>query len=660
MSDLSSAIHHILLVEDNPADARLVREHLNTGSGTCAFHVTHVSTLDQARDILQKSEFQAILLDLNLPGTNGLETLTRIRPANPGSPIVVLTGTEDEHLGVEAIKRGAQDYIPKSQMNSVLLPRVLLFAIEREKFDRERQASERTFRLFVEGATGLAFILLDVEGNIIHWNTGAQRLFGYTEEAAMHKHFSFLFLMEDQRNGRPESELRRAKNNEKGNDDNYLVRADGTPFWASGAITAVRDSQDNLRGFAKVVRDTTAQKETADKLAELNQTLEKRVHQRTIELVRYQARLRSMASDLTLMEQRERRRLATDLHDYLAQLLIACHFNFSQALSLTDTKSLLGVIQESNLLVNQAIEYTRTLVTQISPPCLYEFGLPAALEWLGSEMKKQGLIVEVHGEKLSVNLKEEQAILLYQSVRELLFNVLKHSGTQNAIVSLSIQANNLFNIEVADHGRGFIKGQEEREKDSANTFGLFSIRERMEALGGKTTITSDLGKGTRILLQIPLADIPIGHERPIKDSRPVRAPMEASDAHSPSKKIRVLLADDHKMVREGLCRILNAEMDMEIVGEAEDGQQALTLCHSLRPDVVVMDLHMPNVDGLKATRRIKQDYPDTAVLGLSVYDTPEIAQWFAEAGANAFMAKGKPADMLVNAIRQLRPQQPLS
>jgi CheY-like chemotaxis protein len=288
---------------------------------------------------------------------------------------------------------------------------------------------------------------------------------------------------------------------------------------------------------------------------------------------------------------------------------------------------------------------------------LYEFGLPAALVWLGSEMKKQGLTVEVHGESLIVNLREEQAILLYQSVRELLFNVLKHSRTQNAIVSLSIQENNLFYIEVEDHGRGFIKGQGEREKDSANTFGLFSIRERIEALGGKTSITSDLGKGTHILLQIPLEESSFGHERPIKDSQPVPPPMGTPDAHSRSKKIRVLLADDHKMVRQGFCRILNGEMDMEIVGEAEDGQQALTLCRSLRPDVVVMDLYMPNVDGLKATRKIKQDYPDMAVIGLSVYDTPEIAQWFTEAGANTFMAKGKPAEILVNAIRQLGHQQ---
>lgn len=657
MSDLSSAIHHILLVEDNPADARLVREHLNTGFGTCSFHVTHVSTLDKAKEILPTSEFQAILLDLNLPGTNGLETLTRIRPTDLRIPIVVLTGTEDEPLGVEAIKLGAQDYIPKSQMNSVLLPRVLLYAIEREKIDRNRQASERTFRLFVEGATGLAFILLDLEGSIIHWNAGAQRLFGYTEEAAMHQHFSFLFLKEDQKNGRPESELRRARNNEKGDDDNYLVRADGTRFWASGAVTAVRDPQNDLIGFAKVVRDNTAQKETADKLAELNQTLEKRVHQRTMELVRYQARLRSMASDLTLMEQRERRRLASDLHDYLAQLLVACHLKFNQALSLTDSKDLLGVIQESNLIVDQAIEYTRTLVTQISPPCLYEFGLPAALEWLGSEMKKQGLTVEVHGKNLSVNLREEQAILLYQSVRELLFNVLKHSGTENAIVSLSIQENKLFHIEVEDHGQGF-KGQGEREKDSASKFGLFSIRERIEALGGKTSITSDLGKGTHILLQIPLVDISGGDERPLTDSQPVPDPMGSPDDHSRSKTIRVVLADDHQMVRQGFCRILNAEMDMEIVGEAEDGQQALILCHSLRPDVVVMDLYMPQ--GLNATRKIKQDYPDTAVIGVSVYDTPEIAQWFTEAGANAFMPKGKPAEFLVNAIRQHGHQQPLS
>jgi signal transduction histidine kinase len=99
---------------------------------------------------------------------------------------------------------------------------------------------------------------------------------------------------------------------------------------ATGAVTAIRDAKENLVGFANVVRDNTLQRETNEKLAQLNRTLEERVNQRTRELMRNQERLRAMASDLILTEQRERRRLASDLHDYLAPILVVCPLKINQ------------------------------------------------------------------------------------------------------------------------------------------------------------------------------------------------------------------------------------------------------------------------------------------------------------------------------------------
>ena len=220
-------------------------------------------------------------------------------------------------------------------------------------------------------------------------------------------------------------------------------------------MTAVRDTQDTLIGFAKVVRDKSSQKDASDKLAELNRTLEERVKQRTRELVRNQERLRAMASDLILTEQRERRRLASDLHDYLAQLLVVCRLKLSQGPSLTDMESLRKIIQEADTVLDQSLVYTRTLVSQLSPSCLYEFGLPAALVWLGSDMGKQGFSVKVTGGHLTLDLQEDQAVLMYQCVRELLFNVLKHSGVKEATVTLAIQPDHRLNIEVEDLGCGF-------------------------------------------------------------------------------------------------------------------------------------------------------------------------------------------------------------
>ncbi len=651
MSDPSSPTYSILLVEDNPADAELVRERLKDASGMSPFHITRASTLKEALTILHSTPFDVILLDLNLPETHGLETLKRIRSANSAIPLVVLTVNEDEPLALEAIKLGAQDYLPKSSMNAVLLSRILHYAMEREKNERIRRDSERKYRLFVDGATGLAFIMLDLDGNITHWNSGAERLLGYTEDAALQKHFSMLFTAEDQRKGRPATELRRAEALEKGDDDNWLVRADGSRFWASGAVTAIRDPNDKLIGFAKVVRDKSAQKDTSDKLAELNRTLEERVIQRTQELTRNQERLRAMASDLTVTEQRERRRLATDLHDYLAQLLVVCRLKLNQGQSMSDKETLLKVIQEADTLLDQSLTYTRTLVSQLSPTCLYEFGLHAALVWLGTEMGKQGLTVTLTSADETPNLPEDQAVLVFQSVRELLYNVLKHSGVNEVMVNLSLQGNHLL-IEVKDFGCGFSESPQERNEQSPTNFGLFSIRERLEALGGEMVLHSAPQKGTQVLLHIPIEHNTEDVQPRAATPTPLHTFKRTHASRPPSEKIRILLADDHKMVREGFCHILKAQTDFEVVGEAEDGNHALALCESLRPDVVVMDLHMPKMDGLEAIKRIKEFLPDTVMIGLSVYDTPDVARWFREAGAAAFVTKGGPAESLVTIVRK--------
>ncbi len=642
----------ILSIEGNPADAELVREWLKNPSGLLSPQLIHARTLQEALDLVRTTDVHAILLDLNLPDATGLESLKRMRSVTPSIPIVVITVAEEEPLALVAIQSGAQDYILKSQMHPGLLSRGLLYAMEREKNERAELESERKFRLFVEGATGLAFILLDPNGNIIHWNSGAKKLFGYQEEAALGRYFSFLFSPGDPKQGRPEAELENARKQEKGDDDHWLVRADGTRFWASGAVTAIRDDKENLIGFAKVVRDNSLQKEANDKLAHLNRTLEERVNTRTRELVRNQERLRAMASDLILTEQRERRRLASDLHDYLAQLLVVCRLKLNQGQLSHDMDGMRKIMQEADQCLDQSLTYTRTLVTQLCPTCLYEFGLHAALVWLGSEMEKQGLTVHLKKGNGVLILPEDHAILIYQSVRELLHNVLKHSRVKEATVMLSIQPDNRLHIQVEDRGRGFDHSHVERDEGSSTKFGLFSIRERLEALDGTMTITSIPQNGTQVLLQVPLktGSGKSTHQGEIAHFSPPSTPMHYPQ--SSSENIRILLVDDHEMVREGFCHILNAQGDLKVVGEAEDGKQAIALCQSLRPDVVVMDLQMPNMNGLEACKRIKREFPGTVIIGLSVYDNSEVARWFLDVAADAFVTKGGSAESLISVIRQ--------
>ena len=116
-------------------------------------------------------------------------------------------------------------------------------------------------------------------------------------------------------------------------------------------------------------------------------------------------------------------------------------------------------------------------------------------------------------------------------------------------------------------------------------------------------------------------------------------------------KIRILIADDHAVVREGTRRILEQEPDMEVVGEAGDGEEAVNLATSLKPDVVIMDISMPKMDGIEATRLIKAACPSITVLALSAYDDDQFVFSLLEAGAAGYLLKSVRSRELLDAIR---------
>ncbi|MFO0773747.1 MAG: response regulator [Nitrospiraceae bacterium] len=228
--------------------------------------------------------------------------------------------------------------------------------------------------------------------------------------------------------------------------------------------------------------------------------LEKHVEQRTQQLRRSQERLRRLALELTLAEHSERKRIAADLHDYLAQLLVVTKLNLSQLHRRPELSAVAGVLKETDGHVDDALTYTRTLVSQLSPAVLSRQGLIPALRWLAEDLGKRGLQVTVRGPTEAVPLSDDHAVLLFQSVRELLFNTIKHAKTTQASVTATVAASRLTLI-VQDKGVGF---DSSALRDGSNRFGLFSIHERMESLGGECRFDSAPGKGTTVTLTIPL------------------------------------------------------------------------------------------------------------------------------------------------------------
>jgi CheY-like chemotaxis protein len=277
--------------------------------------------------------------------------------------------------------------------------------------------------------------------------------------------------------------------------------------------------------------------------------------------------------------------------------------------------------------------------------------LAAALEWLGRQtQQKHGLTVDVRVDRQAEPADEELRILLFQAVRELLFNVVKHGKTDRAQITMTPFEDDRVEIVVADSGVGFSPSQLGASQVSNGGFGLFNMRERLESIDGYLTLESAPGEGTQATIVAPLQHLPMAAESVASGAS--GSPAQKMDAlPETEKRIRVLLADDHDMVREGLASILSEESDIELVGEASDGQEAVQLAMRTQPDVVVIDVAMPRLNGIEATRRILAALPQARVIGLSMHQREDMELAMREAGAVAYLPKGDTTDSLINTIR---------
>lgn len=398
----------------------------------------------------------------------------------------------------------------------------------------------------------------------------------------------------------------------------------------------------------RLARELSERKEIEEQLRQLTSNLEERVKERTQQLSNSYTRLRALATDLTVAEQTERRRLATELHDYLAQILVVTRMKVAQLMGQDHNPEAWSTLQSVDQLLHQSLDYTRSLVSELTPQALYESGLGAAIQWLADQMRRQQVLnVETTVDASDLVLPEADAVLLFHSIRELLFNILKHGKTNRASVSMR-HAQNVLSITVSDQGCGFDVSR--LSDDHSNRFGLLSIRERMTALGGRFDLRSAPGKGTVASLCLPVTvssqriDAGTKHPAPLGVATSSLNLTSNVGSSAPGKAdgmapVRVLIVDDHKMVREGLCSILEQYEDLLVVGEASTGEEGLQLAGTLTPDVIIMDMQMPGWNGDETTRRVLKKHPEIIVIGLSIHTDPHISDSMLAAGAAGFLPK---------------------
>jgi PAS domain S-box-containing protein len=227
---------------------------------------------------------------------------------------------------------------------------------------------------------------------------------------------------------------------------------------------------------------------------------------------RAEEELRLLTTELTLTEERERRRMATFLHDVIGQTLALCRIKIRGLEKASPPEAVVAPLGEVRELVDLSIRNTRSLTFELCPPILYELSFEAAVGWLGEEFHRQhGIVFDVRNDPQPKPLSEEMRIILFQAVREIFVNVIKHASARTVSVTIARDAATI-RVTVRDDGAGFDPTTLARAGSPGGGFGLFNVRERLKYLGGVIDVTSAPGTGAVVTIAAPLK--PGGDEPP--------------------------------------------------------------------------------------------------------------------------------------------------
>ncbi|MGC9334039.1 MAG: response regulator, partial [Anaerolineae bacterium] len=360
------------------------------------------------------------------------------------------------------------------------------------------------------------------------------------------------------------------------------------------------------------------------------------------------ARLYRQVGQLAANE--ERQRLARELHDSVTHDLYSITLYAEAAARLLasgNTGAVAEQLREVRATGQEALREMRQLIFELRPPVLDKEGLVTALRArLDAVESRAGIQTElrVSGERRLPHALEKA---LYRVLQETLNNVVKHARAARVTLDLNF-ADDAVVLQVSDNGIGF----DPAAARMGGCLGLEGMNERLRAMGGRLQVESAPGKGTKVTVQIDTSRALPSKPAPVSLPRMLTLP--GPDPRSlPHTPIRVLVADDHAIVRKGIRALLETQAGVEVVGEAGNGQETLDRVEELQPDVVLMDLLMPGVDGIEATRRIVARQPKARILVLTSFSSDEKIFPALRAGALGYLLKDSGPEDLLQAIQHV-------
>jgi PAS domain S-box-containing protein len=500
---------------------------------------------------------------------------------------------------------------------------------ERREHEEQLRASEERLRMLVENVRDYAIFMLDEDGIVRSWNTGARTINGYEAHEIIGKPLSTFYTPQDRAEGKPEAELQAARLFGRVENEGWRVRKDGTVFWVNAIVSAIRAPDGKLLGFAKVTRDMTERR----RLEELERS-SRRMNE-FLAMLAHELRnpLAPIRNAVTVMQLEElptpALRNCRDIIDrQLAHVtrLVDDLLDIGR-LSTGKVKLRLQIVRVAEV-VSRSVEVAKPLI----------------------ESRRHQLVVEQPGHPVYVNADPTR---LSQILQNLLVNAAKYTPDGGRIVLKVESAAGFVTLAVTDNGRGIAKDDLEGifelfrqahgdvPSESGLGIGLTLARSLAEMHGGTLDAQSPgLGQGSTFTVRLPAVET--------TDSAP--APVESHEADSR----RVLIVDDNRDSADtatAILRLLGNEVEC-----AYSGSAALDVAAHFRPNVVLLDIAMPDLDGYETLRRMRAmpGLEKVFAIAMTGYGTQEDKRRTVEAGFDAHLTKPVELDALVQLLNEVR------
>ena len=483
---------------------------------------------------------------------------------------------------------------------------------QRREYEESLRHSEERFRLLVEGIPDYAIVMLDANGHVATWNAGAERINGYTADDIIGQHFSKFYPPDAIESGWPEHELQVAAAEGRFQDEGWRIRKDGSRFWASVTISALRDEAGRLRGFAKLTRDLSERKQA--------ETAQEDTDRRE-EMIEAERSARMEAQRAARMKDEFLATLSHELRTPLNAIL-----GWTQVLRMgrqqpEDMNHGLEVIERNARaqvqLIDDLLDLSRILAGQIR----LDVQRLALVDVIAAAVESAAPGAHAKGVRLEKILDPRGSLVsgdparLQQVVWNLLSNAIKFTPRGGRVQVLLERVNSHIELSVSDTGIGipiaFLPHVFERftQKDSSASrshsglgLGLAISKQLVELHGGSIHAKSrGEGQGATFTVKLPL--LVMQEDLEVQRVHPTHAGAPENMVLPNLRDLTVLVVDDEADARELVARVLENQGAKVVL--ARSGEEALEVIEFNRPDVLVSDIGMPGMDGYQLMREVR-------------------------------------------------------